>query len=693
MKERSMTAEPIDIARKKLEEFGRMVDRFQFNSQDMSESDTRAKLIDPLIKDVLGWAETEIIREKPVKDGYVDYTLATDIKHIHVEAKRVKPRFKLSAKRATRRLKLNRTHLLKNKDVAGEIEQAQGYFADLGTEYAILTNGSQYILFNTYVKGRSWRDGHALVWHDIDDVLSDFARFYLLLARDNVVSGTLYEHFSNEVSIARTLYTPLQFIHNPDAELVRNPFWDHISRAFTPILTDQPENGELQEEIIRECYVDSSIALESKNDISRLLQDLMPSYVRSAGGVDIELNGRGRGSFREIVPEDLKMTRAGTYVLTGGVGSGKTTFLRRYAEVDKHPYIEKYCVWLHVDFLEFGSEKIDNLGKEIETYVYNHVLEIIQSRYPSHMPMTGDALRELFFDEINTLKQTILFGIDEGSARFTEVVNAKVDDLRSDPRAFVSAMLRKVRKDGRALVFVLDNTDQHGEEFQRSVFLFAQKLSSDYLTLSIVSLREEKFFAAYRSGVFDAYGTRKFHIGSPDLVSVIKKRLRYGVKRYEKEATSLKVSAKERERVTRVAKALVSSTTDKNGNIVRFLASVSSGDMRLALKIYSDFMSSGNTDVVKIERILKKEGRYNAPFHEFAKSAILGSRRYYRSSLGRIINVFALSSSSAASHWTACRVLQRLAQSRHASSSHGEGFVQSSSSPWQKSPIPWISGL
>src|SRR2546430_1445425 len=64
-------------------------------------------------------------------------------------------------------------------------------------------------------------------------------------------------------------------------------------------------------------------------------------------------------------------------------------------------------------------------------------------------------------------------------------------------------------------------------------FLFSQKLSDLYSTLSIVALREEKFFAAYRQGLFDAYGTRKFHIGSPELIHVIKKRLAYGLKRYQ----------------------------------------------------------------------------------------------------------------------------------------------------------------
>jgi len=177
--------------------------------------------------------------------------------------------------------------------------------------------------------------------------------------------------------------------------------------------------------------------------------------------------------------------------------------------------------------------------------------------------------------------------------------------------------------------------------------------------------------------VFDAYGTRKFHIGSPELIDVIKKRLAHGIKRYLAIALREQIPTNEREETEKVARALVESSTDRNSNIIRFLACVSAGDMRLALRMFSDFMSSGNTDTTKILSIVSgsRHRSYQMPFHEFAKSAILGSRRYYRSSASGIINVFSISSSPDASHWTACRLLARLKSSRHSTSTYGEGYV------------------
>lgn len=48
----------------------------------LTEADTRAKLIDPLFKTVLGWSEAEIRREEPVAKGYVGYVLGSEYSHI-----------------------------------------------------------------------------------------------------------------------------------------------------------------------------------------------------------------------------------------------------------------------------------------------------------------------------------------------------------------------------------------------------------------------------------------------------------------------------------------------------------------------------------------------------------------------------------------------------------------------------------
>ena len=220
---------------------------FGFESPDLSEADTRAKLIDPLFRDVLQWSEAEIRREEPSTDGFADYTFGSDTIHLLVEAKRALPRFVIDAPSLARKLKLDGPHLLAQKTVRPIIEQVQRYAADLGAQFAVATNGGQFIIFRPYIPGRKWTDGIAIVFHHPDDVLNHFAEFHRLLAHDNVTAGSLLEAFATYESITQTLFTPINTIQNSDWELIRNPYWSKMSEIMGPLLSDQLDDAGLRE--------------------------------------------------------------------------------------------------------------------------------------------------------------------------------------------------------------------------------------------------------------------------------------------------------------------------------------------------------------------------------------------------------------------------------------------------------------
>lgn len=668
---------PADDAFERFCEFVRENALFHSGSEDLSESDTRAKLIDPVFKSVLGWQEADIRREEPSGEGYADYVLGADYPHLHIEAKRIRPRFTIICPSRSRVLKLKGPHLLGDKSVKPAVEQAARYAPELGTEFTIVTNGSQYIAFRTRLAGKSWRDGVALVWHDLDDIKADFATFHGLLSRESVRAGSLLQRFSDFEGVTATLYSPLEFIHNADVELVRNRFWTHLSRIVGPLLTDQPDDVQLQEEIIRYCYVRTPLSDQADANIDSLIKDVPSEFLRNARTVNIEPHLSKRTAFDHAIEADVKASRAGTYILTGGVGSGKTTFLRRFERVVQAGFVREYCVWVHVDFLSFGNVDLQALEDELRRFTFRRIREILQTEYAEYCPKTGAEIRSLFSARIAEARLTALHNVPEGSATWEDRVNALVHNLYSDTAAFSGAVLAAAARRGRRVVFVLDNTDQLGERFQESVFLLSQRLAKECSALTIVSLREEKFFAAYRRGLFDAYGDRRFHIGSPSLEDVIRRRLAYSIERYRTAESKGLFDEPEstRREIETLLSTFINSTTRGNRNIVRLLSSVSNADMRYALAMFREFISSGNTDVDKILAISARHGNYTVPFHEFAKSAILGSRRYYRSSVSHVLNVFVRSAARGASHLAACRLLARLSAAQGASSGHGEGFV------------------
>ena len=71
------------------EHFDDFVENFgKYKTVDLSESDTRSKLIDTVLIDILGWDESDIIREGHVDSGYFDYKISIAGFTLIVEAKK-----------------------------------------------------------------------------------------------------------------------------------------------------------------------------------------------------------------------------------------------------------------------------------------------------------------------------------------------------------------------------------------------------------------------------------------------------------------------------------------------------------------------------------------------------------------------------------------------------------------------------
>jgi len=98
----------------------KIVEFKKYGTEPISESDTRSKIIDRLFKDVLGWTENDIERERFVQVGFYDYEISTSIFRFVVEAKKTFVEFKIPEK--TRRTKI-KTIYKANKEVMYPLHQ------------------------------------------------------------------------------------------------------------------------------------------------------------------------------------------------------------------------------------------------------------------------------------------------------------------------------------------------------------------------------------------------------------------------------------------------------------------------------------------------------------------------------------------------------------------------------------------
>ena len=154
---------------------------FVTDRNSVSEADTRVKLIDRVLVQVLGWPEEAITREEHVVSGFIDYSLVVQTRrYVAVEAKKEGVAFKFP-ETSSKALKLSGA-LLTDKAISKAISQVRGYCDDVGIRYAIATNGNAWIVFRAIREDLPWREGYARIFPTLQYIESNFTEFWNLLS-------------------------------------------------------------------------------------------------------------------------------------------------------------------------------------------------------------------------------------------------------------------------------------------------------------------------------------------------------------------------------------------------------------------------------------------------------------------------------------------------------------------------------
>ena len=139
----------------------------------LSESDSRQKIIDPIFKDCLGWDESDITREESVHPGFIDYVFRIGNRPIFVlEAKKFGSAFTIPLGLKKRRYKINGS-ISTDKKIKEAIDQAHQYSAESGTTFAVISNGQQFIVFESFKHGGKWKDGFCVLFGSFEDIGSN----------------------------------------------------------------------------------------------------------------------------------------------------------------------------------------------------------------------------------------------------------------------------------------------------------------------------------------------------------------------------------------------------------------------------------------------------------------------------------------------------------------------------------------
>jgi hypothetical protein len=520
-----------------------------------------------------------------------------------------------------------------------------------------------------------WREGNARIFPTAQYIEEHFTEFWNLLSFEAIQEGSLDEEFGSSTRRPRELHRVVDRLFNAELPLQRNRLHAQLHPLIETIFQDIADQDPV--EILQSCYVHMGSLRIVAQDINTVITDAIPRFLKEQGAEEIVQTSDSAGRFGNAVESALEAHTGQLYLLLGGIGSGKTTFVKRYRRTVGKAVLDERAIWFHLDFLQAPVDP-----QELELFAWRGVLDQLRTRYRDLNLETRRNIKKAFADNIEALSQTVLRPHLAYAGGLDAAISPYLEKWQSDSSNYVPRLLRVAKSDRRLqTVLFIDNVDQFSPLYQAQVFLLAQRVTRTIGCITILALREESYYAASLQKTLTAYTNRKFHIASPRFRRMIDNRIRFALDILEKQKGPIGYVLGDGISVDRTAIAdflriIETSIFEQNRNIARFIEALCFGNMRLALDMFTMFMTSGATDVDKMLNIHKRSGGYFVPFHEFVKSIMLGERRYYRDQASFVGNIFDCGAERNASHFTSLRIIRALLLRRGESTREGQGFVE-----------------
>jgi GTPase SAR1 family protein len=615
----------------------------QYASIDMSESDTRSKVIDKLLLDVLGWSESDILREGHVDSGYYDYQISLPGLYFIVEAKR---QFK-DLTIPTKHKKASVNSLYKeNKDV---IDQIRSYAIDSGIPYGIITNGKQFIFIKAFnTDGKPWKNNQCLLFNGFEDIEDRFIEFYDNLSKYSIISNGGFKYDLQVDSFeAKTI---LSTLIDRDKELIRNQLSAKIAplidRVFGEIFLEEKDDDL---DFIQKCFVENKETKKNRDEIERLFADKAPELANVSRAVNTE-------SIKQQISEELNLDNINIrnlvppkpIIIVGSKGAGKTTFINHLFKYKISPEEIKNHLTIYLDLRKFFNKETffepNKVAKEI--------LEGLYEKYTDLELHSLKVLKRIYHKEIKWNDESIwIFDKENDPNSYNKSLSNFLSESQNNYTQHLEKLsLYLIRERRKRLIVIVDNADQFDSKIQEQVFIFAHSLAKTAFCGSVISLREGYYYKWRFSPPFDAYESNVYHITAPKYSEVLQKRIDFALEKISLNGTTrgvengYKVEIQNQSVIEFLSGLRNSLFSIKNTELIDYLNRTTYPNIREGLSIFKHYLTSGHTNVA--EHVLRERFRTTEnggqviPIHEFVKSIALHNKLYFNSDISVIHNLF-----------------------------------------------------
>lgn len=626
------------------------------SGREENEAETRHKIIDFVLHQILSWPKNRVSVEEYIKPGFADYVLkkGNGDHLIFIEAKRGGVYFTLPASFSASETAsyIPVKQLMSDAPIRAAMEQVRTYCVDTGCEFACITNGREWIFFKTFERGAKWDSLRAFVVRNLTFFEKEYTKAFNSLSYGAITErSALSELLSGSTVKDRNIYYAKEKIASYSHPISPHKFAGTlrplVSKYFGVI-------GDDDAEFMDRCYVSQRDYAFTLDGMRSLIHDSLSPYFESFGVKQLEDTGHG-GRIGGRLTKSLKAGKGGeVLILFGGKGAGKSTFIKRLLHHNPPRWLRDNAVVAIVDLLPTPDDRT-----AIKTAIWTGLVASLDK----HEVLSAEReklLSGLFADRFAVASRQELSGL----AKASEVYNTKLNDLvaewKKDLPYCALRLVQASQRDGLGVIVVIDNTDQYSPENQDYCFTTAQQIAAELGSVVLISMREERFYNSKIHGLLDAFQNSGFHISSPKPAQVFQKRLEYAAGILKKQIasnTNKRDSQLSSDSVTYL-NIIDREFRSENSPLNTFLTACAHGDTRLSLDLFRSFLLSGYTNAEEIVNA----GNWNFLIHQVIKPVMIPTRYFYDEILSEIPNIYQLRHNRHASHFTGLRILRKLSK-------------------------------
>lgn len=408
---------------------------------------------------------------------------------------------------------------------------------------------------------------------------------------------------------------------------------NEFAEPLFPVLTRYfDDSAETPDEVIDRAYVTS-------DELSRyegILETYLKDRTVNIGGSQLKTIETSRTSANALTGEIQRFaTKPAHYsrvqIVVGSVGSGKSTFIKRYYRHLMTTDVKEKTIWAFIDFNVTGSRN------DMNEFVAEQFLKSLEE-LNGYDFYDEEQLDKIFSPDMMKFHRANKSLQRDNPADYASRRASKRDELVNDTTKFVEAIARYYAGErGQGLVVVFDNVDKLATHRQLLIFEAAQWFKDLTKALVIVNLRDATFEAHRDEKPLDAFiNAINFYIRSPRFAQVIKKRLELLMETLPSEiGKNQEYTLKSGQRVKYQSSRLgefvmrIYLSLFDSRDMTSMLEALVAKDVRRALGMFSDIIISPHISTNQITGAAIAGTSYRIPERVLIRALMRGRYQYF----------------------------------------------------------------